>query len=505
MKPKIHFLIIIAFAISFLFSACSNEEPIKADYEFKAAINANQDVNNYDNVKFESIKDLNLGFFRGDLWIKLSINNPKDESVSYMFLSNDRFIRNYKFYKLDTLDQSLKLLGHVEDTTTEDYRTFNNPNSNLKIDLLPNESAVYLITSSSDGRSKDANFQIKSIKSYSNFINENSLWSIIFYAVIIFLMLVNIYLWSIYKQKLYLYYIFYLASTLFVYLGIEGYLLKLRISQLAIDHLVFVFVKMWALSLVMYTSKFLDIEIVAPRYYKFIKVVLVTIIGGTLIYQFLFFDSSVQYLHFFENLLTILWLLLIVGILLFSAKDRWLSLKYYLTPFGFFILFTVLGIVNVHLQLLDFNSFTFVKIGAIFEFVGFTYFMTALIKRKLNQSEILAQSLKEKEDILEKKVDLVGIFNLIENSLSTEDEWSDFKSKLKELNPNFFDQLLTSHSNLTKSEIRLLTLVKIGYSQKEIASTLNIAPDSVKKARTRVRKKLNLPDSTNLNEYLSSF
>lgn len=503
MKVRIHLFIVIA--ISFLFSACSYQESIKADYEFEAALNVDQDVNNYDKVKFESIKDLNLGFFRGNLWIKLSINNPKDENVSHMFLSNDRFIRNYKFYKLDTLNQSFKLLGHVEDSTIEDYRTFNNPNPNFKIDLAPNENAVYIITSSSDGRSKDANFQIISIKSYSNFIYENSLWSIIFYVVIVFLMLVNIYLWSIYNQKLYLYYIFYLASTLFVYLGIEGYLFKLRIPQLYIDHLIFVFVKMWALSLVIYTSKFLDIEIVAPKYYKFVKSVLVTIIGGTLIYQFLFFRSSIQYLHFYENLLTILWLLLIVGILLFSAKDRWLSLKYYLTPFGFFIFFTVLGIVNVHLQLLDFNSFTFVKIGAIFEFVGFTYFMTALIKRKLNQSEILAQSLKEKEDILEKKVDLVGVFNLIENSLSTEEEWSDFKVKLKKLNPNFYDQLLTSHSDLTKSEIRLLTLIKIGYSQKEIASTLNIAPDSVKKARTRVRKKLNLPDSTNLNEYLSSF
>lgn len=71
----------------------------------------------------------------------------KNESASYMFVSNDRFIKNYKFYKLDTLNNQFKLTSHIDDTTTEDYRTFNNPNPNLKIDLAPNESAVYLITS----------------------------------------------------------------------------------------------------------------------------------------------------------------------------------------------------------------------------------------------------------------------------------------------------------------------------------------------------------------------
>lgn len=502
MKTKRYINHTFIFLVSILFSSCSGERPIDIDYSFKAASNVDQQIKDFDEVRFQPFDDLNLGFFRGNLWIKLSINNMKNESASYMFVSNDRFIKNYKFYKLDTLNNQFKLTSHIDDTTTEDYRTFNNPNPNLKIDLAPNESAVYLITSYSDGRTKNANFKILSTKDYSDFINQSTLWGIVFYGTIVFLILINSYLWNVYKQKIYLHYIFYLISTLFVYSGIEGYFSYLKISQLTSDHLVFIFVKMWALSLIIYTSKFLDIPIIAPKYYKFIKIVLATVIGGTLLYQFIFFHSSIQYLHFYENLLTILWILLILVMLLYSVKERRLALKYYLIPFGFFLLFTVLGIINVHLQILTFNSFTFVKIGAIFEFIGYTYFMTALIKRKLSQSEFLEQSLKEKEELLTSKASLVSIFKLIENSFSNESDWKIFKEKFEQLNPDFFSSLSAKHSDLSKSEIRLLTLIRIGYSQKEIATILNIAPDSVKKAKSRVRKKMNLGEKETLINHL---
>lgn len=509
MKNKRHSYILFILLVSILLYSYTNEKSIEnIDHSFEAAKNVEYTIEDFDKVKFETFDDLNLGFFKGNIWIKLSINNSKNESMSYMFLSNDNFNRNYKFYKLDTLDQSLKLVNQINDTIVKDHRTFNAPHANFRIDLAPKEHAIYLITSESDGRSKDANPKIISMRSYYNFVNENTICNIVFYAVIIFLLLINIYLWNIYKQNIYLYYVSYLASTFCIYLGIEGYLSLLKIPQLTIDHIIFIFVKLWALSLIIYTSKFLEIEVIAPKYYRLIKIILATVIGGTLIYQFAFYNSSIQHLHSFENLLTILWVLLIVGIILFSIKKRWLELKYYLIPFAFFILFTVFGIMNAHLQILNFDSFAFVKIGAILEFVSFTYFITVLIKRKLTHSEALTQTLKEKEELLAKKIkptDLVSVFGLIENSLSTDDEWNEFKLKVKELDPNFVDHLMRDYPNLTKSDLRLLILIRIGYTQKEMAEILNIAPDSVKKARSRIRNKLNLEEKVNLNSFLRSF
>jgi DNA-binding CsgD family transcriptional regulator len=516
-NKQTYLLFLIQIILLSLFLSCSDESTIEADYTFKAAINVEQSINDFGKVKFQSFDNLNLGFFRGNLWIKLEIKNEEYESKSYMFISNDRFNRNYVFYKLDSVDNSLKLVNHIKDHLKKDYRTFNNPNPNLKIDLAPNEQATYLITTTSDGRSKDATPKIISLENYVNFVNENTIWNIVFYGIIFCLLIINIYQWIIYKQKIYFYYIFYILSTCLVYLGIEGYFQLLEIKQIFIDHFIFVFVKMWALSLIIYTTKFLETQIVAPKYYQFIKRVLVVVLGGILLYQFIFFNSSIQYLHYFENVLSFLWLLLIIGAIISSAKTRRLELKYYLIPLTCFIVFTITGLVNVHLQILPFNSFYFVKVGAIIELIGFTYFMTVLIKRKLasvtnleNELIITSEKLEQKNKLLSaqkgiKKTDLISIFKLVENSLSKETDWDAFKLKFKELSPNFINGLLVSHPDLSKSEIRLLTLIKIGYSQKEIANILNIAPDSVKKAKSRVRKKLNISETVRLNEYLLNF
>tara|TARA_Y100000310_G_C20259669_1_gene613039 strand:+ start:118 stop:630 length:513 start_codon:yes stop_codon:yes gene_type:complete len=163
------------------------------------------------------------------------------------------------------------------------------------------------------------------------------------------------------------------------------------------------------------------------------------------------------------------------------------------------------------------DPFSYFKIGTIFEFIGFTYFITVLIKKKLNTSNELElelnqtrQVLGERENELKddrkiKKTDFASILKLVESSLSSEDEWDEFKVLFDQLQPEFYNQLVKQHPDLTKSEIRLLLLIHIGYTQKEIASILQIAPDSVKKSRTRVRKKLKIAIDERLEDYLLRF
>ena len=76
---------------------------------------------------------------------------------------------------------------------------------------------------------------------------------------------------------------------------------------------------------------------------------------------------------------------------------------------------------------------------------------------------------------------------------------------VKELDPDFYKNLLKEHPNLTKAETRLLTLIKIGFTQKEISKVLFIAESSVKKARQRVRKKIAIKPEICLTNYLTSF
>jgi len=47
-------------------------------------------------------------------------------------------------------------------------------------------------------------------------------------------------------------------------------------------------------------------------------------------------------------------------------------------------------------------------------------------------------------------------------------------------------------------------MMKMNLNTKEMASILNITPESVKKARYRMRKKLELEAEANVNDYLMS-
>lgn len=61
---------------------------------------------------------------------------------------------------------------------------------------------------------------------------------------------------------------------------------------------------------------------------------------------------------------------------------------------------------------------------------------------------------------------------------------------------------MATHPDLNAADRRLCCYLKMGLTSKDIAALLNVNPRSVEMARYRLRKKMNLPRSTNLSEYL---
>jgi len=68
--------------------------------------------------------------------------------------------------------------------------------------------------------------------------------------------------------------------------------------------------------------------------------------------------------------------------------------------------------------------------------------------------------------------------------------------ELERANQNFQQRLKSRFPELTPYDIRLCTYLKANLSTKEIATLLNITPDSVKKAKHRLRKKISLSPQT---------
>jgi DNA-binding CsgD family transcriptional regulator len=83
-----------------------------------------------------------------------------------------------------------------------------------------------------------------------------------------------------------------------------------------------------------------------------------------------------------------------------------------------------------------------------------------------------------------------------------ESYWKEFEARFIEIYPEFYKNLIAICPDLSPAEYKLATLVHLGLSSKQIAALTNNTPESIDVARSRFRRKLNLPNATNLMSYL---
>jgi tetratricopeptide (TPR) repeat protein len=94
------------------------------------------------------------------------------------------------------------------------------------------------------------------------------------------------------------------------------------------------------------------------------------------------------------------------------------------------------------------------------------------------------------------------ISHQINQSLRADNDWDVFRLYFEDVNKNFFSYLKNINPDLTTNDLRLCALVKLNMNSKEMASVLNIAPNSIKSARYRLKKKLNLDIEADLEEFI---
>ncbi|MEP5364905.1 MAG: tetratricopeptide repeat protein [Reichenbachiella sp.] len=99
---------------------------------------------------------------------------------------------------------------------------------------------------------------------------------------------------------------------------------------------------------------------------------------------------------------------------------------------------------------------------------------------------------------------LATIDKLTKTIILTEDDWLEFKAIFENVYDNFFTKVKSLQPSITSSEMRLTALMKLNLSTKEISNLLGISPDSVTKTKYRVKKKLALEDTRELEEFVST-
>ena len=124
------------------------------------------------------------------------------------------------------------------------------------------------------------------------------------------------------------------------------------------------------------------------------------------------------------------------------------------------------------------------------------------------QKNQLLQSFSENLNfILDKKGENIqtGLKKLnseINRVINSEKDWDTFKVYFEQVNKDFITNFKKLSDDLTTTDVRLATLIKLNMTNKEIASLLNITHQSVKNAQYRLKNKLGLTAEQDLKKFI---
>jgi len=97
------------------------------------------------------------------------------------------------------------------------------------------------------------------------------------------------------------------------------------------------------------------------------------------------------------------------------------------------------------------------------------------------------------------------LIRLLDENLSSEDDWAIFQANFDRIHENFFRNLHSTYPEFTSNDLRFCAYLRLNLSSKDIAHLMNISLKGVEVARSRIRKKIGLPSTKSLTEFMIEF
>jgi len=83
------------------------------------------------------------------------------------------------------------------------------------------------------------------------------------------------------------------------------------------------------------------------------------------------------------------------------------------------------------------------------------------------------------------------------------EDWDKYVNIFNILFPDFLNKISNTYPNLSDGDKKQLIMLKLNYTREKAAHILGVSPDSIKKARQRLSKKLGLKNILELNNFIS--
>lgn len=97
------------------------------------------------------------------------------------------------------------------------------------------------------------------------------------------------------------------------------------------------------------------------------------------------------------------------------------------------------------------------------------------------------------------------LIKLLDDNLSSEADWAIFQANFDRIHENFFRNLHTRYPELTPNDLKFCAYLRLNLTSKDIAHLMNISLKGVEVGRYRIRKKIGLPSTKSLTEFMIEF
>lgn len=93
---------------------------------------------------------------------------------------------------------------------------------------------------------------------------------------------------------------------------------------------------------------------------------------------------------------------------------------------------------------------------------------------------------------------------LMEKKILTDNDWKTYIGHFEKVYPTFTQRLNEVFPNLSQAESRMIVLLHLGLNKNDIANILGISIEGVRKSQYRLRKKYNISENIELEQYLKT-
>lgn len=112
------------------------------------------------------------------------------------------------------------------------------------------------------------------------------------------------------------------------------------------------------------------------------------------------------------------------------------------------------------------------------------------------------RQISEKNPSPEVRKEIQQLLNMLNFDVNLDEDWEHFAFHFDQVHVNFLKHLRERFPQLSANDLKLCAYLRMNLSTKEIAPLMNISIRGVEGSRYRLRKKLDLPNDANLNDYM---